>query len=135
MFEASTAVPVVWTGFPHVLSARQFTRALVEELCRRADAMDRALGNSVEQKILRERFLGELMLALFYEPSTRTRTSFEAAGIHLGMGIISTENALEFSSAIKGETLEDTIRTVCGYRPRVIAMRHHEAVPPSAPRE
>ncbi|KAL2622288.1 hypothetical protein R1flu_002493 [Riccia fluitans] len=49
---------------------------------------------------------GFLMAALFYEPSTRTRLSFESAMKRLGGEVLTTENAREFSSAAKGETLE-----------------------------
>jgi aspartate carbamoyltransferase catalytic subunit len=66
------------------------------------------------------------MFNIFYEPSTRTRISFASAANHLGMQVISTENAREFSSAIKGETLEDTIKVLCHYYPDVIVLRHHE---------
>lgn len=65
------------------------------------------------------------MAALFFEPSTRTRLSFETAMLRLGGNVISTENAKEFSSAVKGETLEDTIRVVGGYAD-VIVLRHNE---------
>ena len=65
------------------------------------------------------------MASLFYEPSTRTRFSFESAMLRLGGGVISTENAAEFSSAAKGETLEDSIRVTSGYAD-VIVMRHPE---------
>jgi aspartate carbamoyltransferase catalytic subunit len=46
------------------------------------------------------------MATLFYEPSTRTRLSFECAMRRLGGEVLTTENAREFSSAAKGETLE-----------------------------
>lgn len=46
------------------------------------------------------------MATLFYEPSTRTRLSFESAMSRLGGGVLSTESAGQFSSAAKGETLE-----------------------------
>jgi aspartate carbamoyltransferase catalytic subunit len=49
---------------------------------------------------------GYLMATLFYEPSTRTRLSFESAMKRLGGDVLTTENAREFSSASKGETLE-----------------------------
>ncbi|TYH21112.1 hypothetical protein ES288_A04G016600v1 [Gossypium darwinii] len=66
------------------------------------------------------------MATLFYEPSTRTRLSFESAMKRLGGEVLTTENAREFSSAAKGETLEDTIRTVEGYSD-IIVMRHFES--------
>ncbi|HVS43817.1 MAG TPA: aspartate carbamoyltransferase, partial [Candidatus Dormibacteraeota bacterium] len=75
---------------------------------------------------LAERMKGRVMAALFYEPSTRTRLSFEAAMLRLGGQTLSTENAREFSSASKGETLEDTIRMVEAYAD-VIVLRHDEA--------
>jgi aspartate carbamoyltransferase catalytic subunit len=49
---------------------------------------------------------GRVMSTLFYEPSTRTRLSFESAMARLGGTVLSTESAGEFSSAAKGETLE-----------------------------
>lgn len=52
---------------------------------------------------------GYCMATLFYEPSTRTRLSFEAAMGKLGGVILSTESAGEFSSAAKGETLEGNV--------------------------
>ena len=66
------------------------------------------------------------MASLFYEPSTRTRFSFEAAMLRLGGSIITTENAREFSSAAKGESLYDSTRIINGYAD-IIVMRHHEA--------
>lgn len=75
---------------------------------------------------LAQRHMGRQMISLFYEPSTRTRGSFELAGAKLGMGLFSTENAREFSSASKGETLEDTIRVLNEYHADILVMRHHE---------
>lgn len=69
---------------------------------------------------------GFTMASLFYEPSTRTRLSFESAMLRLGGNVIGTENAREFSSAAKGESLEHTIRVVGGYA-NVIALRHYQA--------
>ena len=65
---------------------------------------------------------GRLMATLFYEPSTRTRLSFEAAMLRLGGGVISVANA-KTSSVSKGESLGDTIRTVGGYAD-LIVLRH-----------
>lgn len=66
---------------------------------------------------------GKILATLFYEPSTRTRLSFESAMLKLGGNVIGTENAKEFSSAIKGESLLDTIRIVSAYAD-IIVLRH-----------
>ncbi|MEW5297825.1 MAG: hypothetical protein WDW36_001007 [Sanguina aurantia] len=68
---------------------------------------------------------GYIMSTLFYEPSTRTRLSFESAMNRLGGSVVSTESAGEYSSAAKGETLEDTIRTVEGYTDCIV-LRHFQ---------
>lgn len=102
----------------HIVAVDQFERGWIERLFAEADAM-RELPASAEP------LRGKILASLFYEPSTRTRLSFESAMMRLGGNVISTENAREFSSAIKGETVEDTIRMVSGYAD-AIAMRHHE---------
>jgi len=68
------------------------------------------------------RCVGKLMATLFYEPSTRTRLSFEAAMMRLG-GQVLTVSDVATSSVAKGESLADTIRTVGGYAD-LIVMRH-----------
>ncbi len=73
-----------------------------------------------------ESLRGRIMASLFFEPSTRTRLSFESAMMRLGGNVISAENAAENSSATKGETIEDTIRIVDNYAD-IIVMRHPEA--------
>ena len=65
---------------------------------------------------------GRIMATLFYEPSTRTQMSFQAAMLRLGGQIIGFDNPVN-SSVSKGETLKDTIRIVSGYSD-VIVMRH-----------
>src|SRR5438105_13817466 len=103
----------------HVVESQQFSRSLLEELLDRADAMKK------QPHLFSGRLVGRVMAALFYEPSTRTRLSFEAAMLRLGGQAMGTDNAREFSSAAKGETLEDTIRIVGGYAD-VIVLRHSE---------
>jgi aspartate carbamoyltransferase catalytic subunit len=103
----------------HVIESQQFSRSLLEELFARSEEI------KAEPHRFMGRLNGQVMAALFYEPSTRTRFSFEAAMLRLGGQTIGTDNAREFSSAAKGETLEDTIRIVSGYVD-VIVMRHNE---------
>ena len=103
----------------HVIESQQLSRALLEDLFARAEEIKREPHHFIG------RLAGQVMAALFYEPSTRTRLSFEAAMLRLGGETMGTDNAREFSSAAKGETLEDTIRIVSGYAD-VIVLRHNE---------
>jgi aspartate carbamoyltransferase catalytic subunit len=91
---------------------------MVEDIFERADHM-RSLSRQETP------LAGRILATLFYEPSTRTRLSFESAMMRLGGHVISTENAREFSSAIKGETVEDTVRIVAGYADAIV-IRHFE---------
>ena len=109
----------VGSRLKHVIESQQFSRSLLEELFTQTDEIKR------EQHRFSGRLNGRVMAALFYEPSTRTRLSFEAAMLRLGGQTMGTDNAREFSSAAKGETLEDTIRIVSGYAD-VIVLRHNE---------
>ena len=81
---------------------------------------------SFEKKVKDENIItnmeGKVVATLFFEPSTRTRLSFETAANRLGARVISVASAAS-SSAAKGESLADTIRTVDGYAD-VIVMRH-----------
>lgn len=105
----------------HILEVSQFSRSWLEkELFPQAREME----NYIDARLLRYwASVPRLMFSLFYEPSTRTRFSFESAFVKLGGSVVSTENAEEFSSAIKGETIEDTMRTLNGYKPDCIVMR------------
>ena len=109
----------------HILSARQFSKNELTILFNKADEMREAILSPVKRQKLAGKYKGCMIATLFYEPSTRTRLSFESAAQRLGLGILSTENAREFSSAIKGETIEDTTRVINSYAD-IIVMRHHE---------
>jgi aspartate carbamoyltransferase catalytic subunit len=65
---------------------------------------------------------GKLVVNLFYEASTRTRTSFEIAAKRLGADTLSI--TASGSSVSKGESLVDTLNTLIAYRPSAIVMRH-----------
>ena len=100
----------------HILAADQFTRSDLDHLMHRAAEMETILETGGSE-LLR----GNIFGALFYEPSTRTRLSFETAMLRLGGNVIS-ETDVTFSSMTKGEVIEDTIRIVGGYAD-VIAIR------------
>ncbi|MGD0125365.1 MAG: aspartate carbamoyltransferase [Terriglobia bacterium] len=104
----------------HVIEAQQFDLPTISRLIETTREMEKAVaGGGTSQ------FRGRIMATLFYEPSTRTRFSFEAAMHRLGGSVVSTENAAEFSSVAKGETLEDTVRILNGYAD-VLVIRHYE---------
>lgn len=104
----------------HILSCDQFSRHDLMRLFTLTDEMRTNIskfGGSLQ---------GKIVATIFYEPSTRTRLSFEAAVSRLGGSIISTENAKEMSSAIKGESLLDTIRVIDGYCDAIV-LRHSDS--------
>lgn len=106
----------------HVISARQFDDSeFLFSLFESAGQMER----DDLFRALTDPLRGRILATLFYEPSTRTRFSFEAAMQKLGGGVLTAENARSNSSATKGETISDTIRVVSGYAD-VIAIRHYE---------
>jgi aspartate carbamoyltransferase catalytic subunit len=104
----------------HVIEAQQFDLPTLAKLFEVTEGMEKVVANGGTSD-----YHNRIMATLFYEPSTRTRFSFETAMHRLGGRVISTENAREFSSVSKGETLEDTIRILNGYAD-VIVMRHNE---------
>ena len=103
----------------HIISASQFDKNTISAIFALASKIK---NGNYDKKVLS----GKILASLFYEPSTRTRLSFESAMLKLGGKIISTENAKEFSSAAKGETLEDSIRVI-NYYSDVIVLRHFMA--------
>ena len=105
----------------HVIEAQQFDVDLLNSIFSTAQEMEQVVQH-YGSNILSRR----VMATLFYEPSTRTRLSFESAMTRLGGAVLTTESAQEFSSASKGETLEDTIRVIAGYSD-VIVLRHFES--------
>jgi aspartate carbamoyltransferase catalytic subunit len=100
----------------HILESQQFTPEILFEIFNLAEKF---------RKENNEKLKGKVLATLFYEPSTRTRLSFESAMLKLGGSVVSTENAKEFSSAVKGESIEDTIRIVSAYADAIV-IRHHE---------
>ncbi|MBU0595175.1 aspartate carbamoyltransferase [Candidatus Bipolaricaulota bacterium] len=101
-----------------VLRADQFSIDEIDLILAKAAEYEESLSAGEVLDDLR----GKVLATLFFEPSTRTRLSFESAMLRLGGRVISVAEA-KSSSAAKGETLHDTIRTVEGYAD-VIVLRH-----------
>ncbi|MCD6456877.1 MAG: aspartate carbamoyltransferase [Methanophagales archaeon] len=108
----------------HLISTREFSKEEIDYILSRAEELEvYARGNGKEGKGRKSDLLkGKILANLFYEPSTRTRFSFETAMKRLGGEVINL-SSIEASSVAKGENLADTIRTVSGYCD-VIALRH-----------
>lgn len=86
----------------HVIESQQFDKEALSEIFKISRSMEDIRPKTDEARQLE----GRIMSTLFYEPSTRTRLSFESAMARLGGTVLSTESAGEYSSAAKGETLE-----------------------------
>ena len=109
----------------HVISPLDFS---VEELDK---LLDLAAGIEKNPAKYAHACDGKVLATLFYEPSTRTRLSFESAMIHLGGQVLGFSSAAS-SSAAKGESVSDTIRMISCYAD-ICAMRHpKEGAPPVA---
>ena len=100
----------------HLMSPLDFS---VEEL---DDLMDLAADIEANREKYAHACAGKTLATLFYEPSTRTRLSHEAAMLNLGGNIMGFSSA-DSSSSKKGESVSDTIRTVSCYAD-ICAMRH-----------
>jgi aspartate carbamoyltransferase catalytic subunit len=103
----------------HILTASQFSKKDLENILGLAAVMEKQYSKKSVKKVLADK----IVACMFFEPSTRTRLSFETAALKLGGGVISAENALDNSSFHKGESIEDTTRMVCNYAD-VLVMRH-----------
>jgi aspartate carbamoyltransferase catalytic subunit len=100
----------------HFYESQQLEPDILIDLFNGADQFRNNPSKTLEAKIL---------ASLFYEPSTRTRLSFESAMKRLGGDVLTTENAEEFSSASKGESLKDTIRVLSAYCDCIV-IRHKQ---------
>ncbi len=118
MSDTLTAVRAPRTQLPlrHIRGPFDLDRSLTEQLLAQAAAYEAGEAAGLERQVL---------ATIFYEPSTRTRFSFESAMLRLGGQVISAENAAKGSSTVKGESLEDTIRIISGYADAIV-LRHPE---------
>jgi len=99
-----------------IISAKDFTREDIDHILKKAKEM---IQNKKSSEILK----GKILATLFFEPSTRTRLSFESAMHRLGGRVIGFHSG-DVSSIKKGETIADTIRTVENYSDGIV-IRHN----------
>ena len=100
----------------HVIEPENLSIQEIDEICKLAEQI------IVDPNSFQDVCRGKILAALFFEPSTRTRLSFEAAMLRLGGNVEGFADATS-SSTSKGESLADTIRVVSSYAD-VIAMRN-----------
>lgn len=100
----------------HLIEPGNLSVQEIDEICDLADQM------IVDSAAFSDVCRGRILATLFFEPSTRTRLSFEAAMLRLGGSVLGFSDSAN-SSTTKGETLADTIRTVASYVD-IIAMRN-----------
>lgn len=87
--------------------------------------LERARFYENQQGVIPPRYLGRFAANLFFEPSTRTRSSFEVAEKRLGLEVLNfSENS---SSTVKGETLADTLKTLAAIGVEVAVIRHSQS--------
>ena len=110
--------------FPHrhLLGIEGLSRPDIEAML---DLADEAVEVSRQVEKKRAALRGRTLINLFFEPSTRTQSSFELAGKRLGADVMNMSVAT--SSVTKGETLIDTAATLNAMRPDLIVVRHHQS--------
>lgn len=105
----------------HIITVEQFARPDLQTIFDGAKSLrERVAAKDLELKKL---CAGSVMATLFFEASTRTDMSFQAAMRRLGGDVVSASNGVQFSSVYKGENLADTIRAAGCYAD-IIALRH-----------
>ncbi len=112
-------------SFKHVLDIDSFTRSDIELVLENTSAMEEVLNRNIKKvPALR----GKTIVTLFYEPSTRTRVSFEQAGKILSADVINVTDST--SSSSKGESLYNTVLTIQAMKADIIVIRHHHSGAP-----
>lgn len=101
----------------HLTSIQDFSRDDVMAIFKKAALF--------QKSPIKPTHANKILINAFYENSTRTRCSFEVAAKRLGMDVVNF--AATGSSVAKGETLSDTIATLCAMRPAAIIIRHAES--------
>jgi len=104
-----------------IVSALDFDRETMDYLFYEAEKIREEL----DKKKILDHCKDQVMVTVFLEPSTRTRLSFQFAMTRLG-GLVIDFGLEQAASIVKGESFDDTIRMVDGYKPDIIVLRHRE---------
>lgn len=111
----------------HLTTLEHLPRSTIERLLDRAERLRDACAHGTRKLDV---LAGRTVLTLFFEPSTRTRTSFELAARRLGADVVNLD--IDLSSARKGEELVDTLHTLEAMHLDAIIVRHSQAGTPDA---
>lgn len=104
----------------HIISMKDFSRDEIDSILNRAMEFE-----PVARGKRSDLLSGKILATLFYEPSTRTRMSFETAMKRLGGDVIDM-GSIQSSSVAKGEKLADTIRVIANYADAIVLRHPHE---------
>jgi len=111
----------------NIISSKDISKEFIENIFKRASEFEER--TKVETRLIASEqndiAKGKILATIFYEPSTRTRMSFESAMIRLGGNVISASDMKNISSSKKGESLKDSAKVISNYCD-VIAIRHNE---------
>ncbi|OUM95686.1 MAG: aspartate carbamoyltransferase [Firmicutes bacterium ZCTH02-B6] len=110
----------------HLIRMRDLSAAEIQEILDTAAACKDIFGREVKKM---PTLRGQVMVNLFYEPSTRTRTSFELAAKWLSADVVNI--AVASSSVVKGESLTDTAKTLAALGADIVVIRHPSAGAPA----
>ena len=108
----------------HIVTVDQFAQADLEDLFATASTLKKRVASGDRGVV--EIATGQVLALLFFESSTRTDMSFQAAMLRLGGKVIGASNGIQFSSVYKGEDLPDTVRAAGCYAD-VVVLRHPAA--------
>src|SRR5436190_1313218 len=108
-------------AYQHILSVEQFTPEVLDALFSLTQRMDRQVQRGEVEPLLASKIVANV----FYEPSTRTDLSFQAATQRLGGRVITTAGGVHYSSVTKGESLHDTIKTIACYSDAIVLRHPH----------
>ncbi len=109
----------------HLITSKQLSRADIETV------LDRAAEIDADPEAVAGKYAGTLLGLLFFEPSTRTKMSFETAMKRLGGDVVDM-GSIESSSVKKGETLADTVRVIEGYADALVLRHPRQGAPKMA---